>query len=139
MRWILGALLVLGCATQQRPYKDVPVAVAVAAGTGSMAAGVATAVVVTAAVATVVVGAEQFPDPPAGTPDADAATKRLPDLCGSCECYGKGRGGSAKGTHRYPPGAGAEPYTRATCRQDCKDYEYTGFKCTGDKVITWFE
>src|SRR5262245_20602294 len=93
MRGILLVVLLLGCAAQPkagRPYKDVPVAVAVAAGTGSIVAGVATAAVVTVAVGTVVVGAEQFPDPPAGTPQTASPPNRPPDHCGSCSCFGKG-------------------------------------------------
>lgn len=38
----------------------------------------------TVAVGVVVVGSEQFPDPPAGTPPTETAPKDPPDLCRSC-------------------------------------------------------
>lgn len=92
MRRIVGTLLLLGCAAQPRagrpaagPYKDAPVAVAVAAGTGSVVAGVAAAAAVTVVVGTVIIGAEQFPDPPAGrtvarrNPDTTMAASSAPE------------------------------------------------------------
>jgi hypothetical protein len=145
MRGVLVAMLLVGCAAQPkagRPYKDAPVAVAVAAGTGSIAAGAATAAVVTVAVATVVVGAEQFPDPPAGTPQTTSPPIHPPDWCGSCVCFGKGKGNDPLGSNRkVGEGGGYVPYTRALCWQDCKEPPrgYTGYKCTGDKAVTWVE
>lgn len=145
MRGIIGVVLLMGCAAQPkagRPYKDAPVAVAVAAGTGSVAAGVATAAVVTVAVGAVVVGAEQFPDPPAGTPQTTSPPIHPPDWCGSCLCFGKGVGPGPLGSNRKnPEGGGYVPYTRALCWKDCKktDARYTGYQCTGDKAVTWVE
>jgi hypothetical protein len=145
MRQIPVFVVLLCCAAQpktQRPYQDAPVAVAVAAGTGSVIAGAAAAAVVTVAVGTVVVGAEQFPDPPAGTPEPETASppQRSPDHCGSCSCYGKGLSADI-GTYHYEDGAGATVRTRRTCWQDCKKAfpNATGYRCTGDKSITWVE
>jgi len=140
MRRAIVVVLMLGCAAQPRtgrPYKDVPVA----AGTGSIVAGVATAAVVTVAVGTVVVGAEQLPDPAAGTPETASPPNHPPDWCGSCVCYGKGVGKGPLGSYHYPEGGGALEYTRALCWQDCKDAKrgYTGYICTGDKTVTWVE
>src|SRR4051812_9104231 len=144
MHRILGLVLLLGCAAQPRagrPYKDAPIAFAVGAGTGSVVAGAATAAVVTVAVATVVVGAEQFPDPPAGTPETASPPKHPPDWCGSCVCFGKGKGMDPLGSmRREGEGGGFVEYTRALCQYDCDNPKrgYTGFKCTGDKAITWY-
>lgn len=142
MRGILWTLLLLGCAAQSRSgrtYKDVPVAVAIAAGTGSVVAGAATAVVVTAAVGVVVVGAEQFPDPPAGTPEISTAPKDPPNLCRSCRCWGRGKGPGLPGLYEVPDGSGYIEHTRATCQEVCDADHYNGFDCSGDKgKITWF-
>jgi len=140
--------LLLGCAVHpragrrsQEPYRDVPVAVAIAAGTGTaatVAAGVATAAAVTVVVGTVVVGAEQFPDPPAGTPPTSTAPKDPPNRCRQCNCYKRGLGRSPKGNYRTLDGGGVEEYTRETCQEDCKNDGYTGFECAGDKGVSWF-
>lgn len=145
MRRILVFALLCGCAAQPRagrPYKDAPVAVAVAAGTGSVVAGAAAAAVVAVAVGTVVIGAEQFPDPPAGTPETASPPERSPDKCGSCVCWGKGKGNNPLGSNRrVGEGGGYAPYTRALCWQGCKALKsgYTGYQCTGDKTINWVE
>lgn len=145
---ILGVMLLLGCAAQPRtgrpagrPYKDAPTAVAIATGTGTGAAVVATAAVVTVAVGVVVVGAEQYPDPPAGTPQTSTAPKDPPNRCGSCVCFGKGLKYPMGSYHYEPDGAGATEYTRTLCQQACIAAKrgFTGFKCTGDKTVTWFE
>ena len=147
MRRMFGVLLALGCAAQPRtarpahgPYKDVPVAVMVAAGTGSAAATIATAAVVTVAVGTVVVGAEQFPDPPAGTPSIDTAPNDPPNLCRGCLCFAKGLGPNPLSIPReVPGGSGIRTHdTRATCQADCKYFGYNGFQCSKDKTVTWF-
>lgn len=148
MRIALGLVFLLGCAVHprtgrpsSRPYKDAPVAVVVAAGAGT-AVAVGTAVVVTtAAVGVVVVGAEQFPDPPAGTPPTTTTTapKDPPNRCRQCLCYKQGVGRSPKGNYRYrKDGGGVEDYTRETCQADCANDGYTGFECAGDKRVTWF-
>ena len=141
MRRALIVLLVLGCAAQQRagrPYKDAPVAVAIATGTVG-AAEVAAAAVVTVAVGTVVVGAEQFPDPPAGTPSVETAPNDPPNRCRQCLCFKRGVGKSPKGNYRNLEDGGVEDYTRKTCQQDCDDDGYTGFTCAGDKSVTWYK
>jgi hypothetical protein len=143
MRGVPLLAVLVGCAAQPRtarPYQDGTVAVAVAAGTGSVVAGVATAAVVTVAVGTVVVGAEQFPDPPAGTPQTTSPPAHPPDWCGSCSCFGKGLRADI-GSYHYEDGAGAAEHTRRTCWQDCKkaNPRHTGYKCTGDKAVTWVE
>jgi len=143
-RLVLLALIALGCAVHGRgaaPQKDVPVVVTAAAGS-SMAAGVATAAVVTIAVGAVVVGSEQFPDPPAGTPETTAAPNDPPNRCRGCICFGKGKGPEPLPTPRkVPDGNGFEDYyTRATCQHDCSNHPggYSGFRCSGDKAVTWF-
>src|SRR5262245_28672802 len=130
MRAMLGVLLLLGCAVQPRagrpaarqgPYKDAPVAAAVAAGAGTataVAAGTA-AVVVTVAVGTVAMGVEQFPDPPAGTPPTTTTTapKDPPNRCRQCNCYKRGVGRNPLDNYRSnPEGGGVEEFTRATCQ-----------------------
>jgi len=142
MRQALGVLLLLGCAAQPktgRPYKDAPVLVGVAVGTAG-AAQVAAAAVVTVAVGTVVVGANQFPDPPAGTPptEIDTAPRNPPDLCRGCRCWGRGKGPGLPGLRQVPDGSGVAEHTRATCQEACSK-EFNGFDCSGDKgKITWF-
>src|SRR4051812_1710858 len=141
MRRVLGVVLLLGCAAQPkagRPYKDAPVLVGFATGTLG-AAEVAAALVVTVAVGTVVVGAEQFPDPPAGTPEVSTAPKDPPGLCRSCRCWGKGKGPGFPGLREVPDGNGVADHTRATCQEACDNGGYNGFDCSGDKgKITWF-
>jgi len=121
----LGVMALLGCAAQPRagrsaagPYKDVPVAVGAA-----------------------VVGAEQFPDPPAGTPPTSTAPNDPPNLCRNCLCFVKGLGPMPLTVPRKTPdGSGYRHYdTRATCQTDCKAKGYTGFTCSGEKTVTWFE
>jgi len=114
------------------------VAVAAGTGTAAVAAGVATAAAVTVAVGTVAVGVEQFPDPPAGTPPTDTSPREPRKRCGSCVCYGKGKGPFPLESYRKNEGGGYEEYTPATCEQDCAFHKYSGFKCSGDKTVTWF-
>lgn len=146
MRRILGVVLLLGCAAQPRagrpagqPYKDAPAALAIAAGTSTAAAVGAAAVVTTVAVGTVVVGAEQFPDPPAGTPPTPIDTApRDPNRCRSCRCFGLGKSPDPRPPRKVPDGSGYVDHTRATCRQVCTDLGYSGFDCSGDKKVTWY-
>jgi len=147
MRKVFGVLLLLGCAAPPRmmrpakgPYQDVPVALPLAAGAGTAAATIATAAVVTVAVGTVIVGAEQFPDPTAGTPPVDTAPNDPPNLCRGCLCFAKGLGPNPLSIPReIPGGSGVRTSdTRATCQADCKYFGYTGFRCSTDKTVTWF-
>lgn len=147
--WTLPGVLLscaaLGCSAPQRrgstaAYKDGVIVAGVtgAAGTAAVAAGVAgTAIAV--AVGTVVIGAEQFPDPPAGTPPTSTEPRERPNGCRSCRCYKQGIGRNPLGSHRTVDGGGVEEYTRQTCQQDCDRDGYTGFDCTGDKGPTWFK
>jgi len=141
VRLLLGVALLLGCAAQPkagRPYRDAPVAVALATGTAA-GAEVATAAVVTVAVGVVVVGSEQFPDPPAGTPPTETAPKDPPDLCRSCRCWGRGKGPGLPGLRKVPDGSGYTEHTRGSCQQVCDNQGYNGFDCSGDKgKITWY-
>jgi hypothetical protein len=145
MRRVLMLIVLAACAGSPRPkgpgpaYRDAPIAMAVAAGSGSAVAVGAAAAVTVAAVGVVVVGAEQFPDPGAGTPTTTAPPNGPPDQCRQCACYKKGIGRSPKGNHRYIKGGnGVEDYTRKTCQADCANDGYTGFQCAGDKQVTWF-
>jgi hypothetical protein len=140
MRGLFMVLLFLGCAVQPRAgrkYTDVPIVVPVAAGTAGAAAGAATPAVVTVAVGAVVVGAEQLPDPPAGTAPVETASKD-PNPCKSCRCFGKGKSPDPQNPREAPGGSGHVDHTRASCQQLCKDKHYTGFDRSSDKKVTWF-
>jgi hypothetical protein len=142
---LLGVLL-LGCAVQPAarrkgataPYKDAVLVAGVATGTAAAATGVVVGSAAAVAVATAVVGAEQFPDPPAGTPPTSTEPKE-PRKCGTCVCFGKGKGPDGLGSYYDPRGGGGlVEFTRETCQKQCKKLHYTGFKCTGDNDVNWF-
>src|SRR5688572_14781162 len=144
--WMLLGVVLLGCAVHPRgsrkgstaPYKDGVLVAGVAAGTAATATGVVVGTAAAVAVATVVVGTEQFPDPPAGTPPTCAEPREPPKKCGSCLCLGMGKGPEGLGSHYDPGGGGSVEFTRALCQEECHAYGYTGFKCTGDKDVNWF-
>ena len=75
--------------------------------------------------------------PSPGTVLLECAQKAPESKCGSCVCYGQGKGPNPKGSTDYSEGT-PRPFTRESCQETCKTDGYSGYKCTGDKQPTWF-